>query len=91
MHPAGGGNRMAVFIEVKDLSLEFDGVKVLKNINLTINEGEVLGILGRSGSGKTVLMHVLRGVEEYEGISGQVIYHLVMNSQDSISSICITS
>ncbi len=67
---------MAVFIEVKDLSLEFDGVKVLKNINLTINEGEVLGILGRSGSGKTVLMHVLRGVEEYEGISGQVIYHL---------------
>ena len=67
---------MAVFIEVKDLSLEFDGVKVLKNINLTINEGEVLGILGRSGSGKTVLMHVLRGVEEYEGISGEVIYHI---------------
>lgn len=67
---------MAVFIEVKDLTLEFDGVKVLKNINLTINEGEVLGILGRSGSGKTVLMHVLRGVEEYESISGQVIYHI---------------
>jgi methyl coenzyme M reductase system subunit A2 len=67
---------MAVFIEVKDLSLEFDGVKVLKDINLSINEGEVLGILGRSGSGKTVLMHVLRGVEEYEGISGSVIYHL---------------
>ncbi|MDW7732891.1 MAG: methyl coenzyme M reductase system, component A2 [Methanolobus sp.] len=67
---------MAVFIEVKDLSLEFDGVKVLKDINLNINEGEVLGILGRSGSGKTVLMHVLRGVEEYEGISGEVIYHL---------------
>ncbi|WP_406660462.1 methyl coenzyme M reductase system, component A2 [Methanolobus sp. ZRKC3] len=67
---------MAVFIEVKDLTLEFDGVKVLKNINLTINEGEVLGILGKSGSGKTVLMHVLRGVEEYESISGQVIYHI---------------
>ncbi len=67
---------MALFIEVKDLTLEFDGVKVLKDINLTIDEGEVLGILGRSGSGKTVLMHVLRGVEEYEGISGEVIYHL---------------
>jgi methyl coenzyme M reductase system subunit A2 len=67
---------MTLFIEVKDLTLEFDGVKVLKNINLTINEGEVLGILGRSGSGKTVLMHVLRGVEEYVNISGQVIYHV---------------
>ncbi len=67
---------MALFIEVKNLTLEFDGVKVLKNINLNINEGEVLGILGKSGSGKTVLMHVLRGVEEYENISGEVIYHL---------------
>ncbi|MBC7085375.1 MAG: methyl coenzyme M reductase system, component A2 [Methanomethylovorans sp.] len=67
---------MAVFIEVKNLNLDFDGVKVLKDINLTINEGEVIGILGRSGAGKTVLMHVLRGVEEYESISGQVIYHL---------------
>lgn len=67
---------MAAFIEVKNLNVDFDGFKVLKDINLTINEGEVIGILGRSGAGKTVLMHVLRGVEEYESISGQVIYHL---------------
>ena len=67
---------MSLFIEVKNLSLSFDGDEVLKNINLSINEGEVLGILGRSGSGKTILMHVLRGYEEYEGISGEVIYHL---------------
>lgn len=67
---------MAALIEVKNLNLDFDGVQVLKDINLTINEGEVIGILGRSGAGKTVLMHVLRGVEEYESISGQVIYHL---------------
>jgi methyl coenzyme M reductase system subunit A2 len=67
---------MTALIEVKNLNLDFDGVQVLKDINLTINEGEVIGILGRSGAGKTVLMHVLRGVEEYESISGQVIYHL---------------
>ncbi len=67
---------MAAFIEVKNLNVDFDGFKVLKDINLTINEGEVIGILGRSGAGKTVLMHVLRGVEEYESMSGQVIYHL---------------
>ncbi|MGP8323990.1 MAG: methyl coenzyme M reductase system, component A2 [Methanosarcinaceae archaeon] len=67
---------MALFIEIKNLHLEYEGVKVLNNINLNINEGEVVGILGRSGSGKTVLMHVLRGVEEYNSISGEVIYHL---------------
>ncbi len=54
----------------------FDDVDVLKNINLTINEGESVGILGKSGAGKSILMHVLRGVEEYKRISGQVIYHV---------------
>ncbi len=67
---------MGLFIEVKNLTINYEGVQVLKNINLSINEGEVVGILGRSGSGKTILMHVLRGVEEYENISGEVIYHL---------------
>ncbi|MCD4703882.1 MAG: methyl coenzyme M reductase system, component A2 [Methanosarcinaceae archaeon] len=67
---------MSLFVEVKDLTIAYGGTKVLKNINLNINEGEVVGILGRSGSGKTVLMHALRGAEEYEDISGSIIYHL---------------
>lgn len=67
---------MVAFIEIKDLTVSFDGIQVLKNITLSINEGEVIGILGRSGAGKTVLMHVLRGVEEYKEITGSVIYHL---------------
>ena len=67
---------MGLFIEIKNLTIDYECVQVLKNINLTINEGEVVGILGRSGAGKTILMHVLRGVEEYENISGEVIYHL---------------
>lgn len=72
---------MAVFIEIKNLTVEFDGTRVLKNVNLNINEGEVVGILGRSGAGKTVLMHVLRGVEEYKNASGEVIYHLAKCSK----------
>ncbi|MCQ1534240.1 methyl coenzyme M reductase system, component A2 [Methanosarcina sp. KYL-1] len=67
---------MPVFIEIKNLTVDFDGVKALKNVNLTIGEGEVVGILGRSGSGKTILMHVLRGTESFENISGEVIFHL---------------
>ncbi len=67
---------MPVFIEVKNLTVDFDGLKALKNVNLSINEGEVVGILGKSGSGKTILMHVLRGTESFENISGEVIYHL---------------
>lgn len=69
---------MSVLIEIKDLSVGFDDVDVLKNINLTINEGESVGVLGKSGAGKSILMHVLRGVEEYERISGQVLYHVAL-------------
>ena len=67
---------MTLFIEVKDLRVGFDGVDVLKNINLDVNEGEILGILGKSSAGKSILMHVLRGVEAFDDISGNVIYHL---------------
>ncbi|HEY3361300.1 MAG TPA: ABC transporter ATP-binding protein, partial [Methanosarcina sp.] len=42
---------MPVFIEVKNLTVDFDGHKALKNVNLSINEGEIVGILGKSGSG----------------------------------------
>ena len=54
---------MAPLITVKDLSKEFDGNPVLKNINFEMEEGEILGIIGRSGAGKTVLMHLMRGVD----------------------------
>jgi methyl coenzyme M reductase system subunit A2 len=37
---------MQVFIEIKNLALDFDGLKALKNVNLIINEGEVVGVLG---------------------------------------------
>lgn len=68
---------MPVLIEIKDLRVGFDGVDVLKDINLKIDEGEILGVLGKSSAGKSVFMHVLRGVEKFEDISGEVVYHLV--------------
>ena len=71
-----GHDNLAPFIEIRDLTVQFGDVEALHNINLTIEEGESVGILGRSGSGKSVLMHVLRGVESFPGISGSVIFHI---------------
>jgi len=64
------------FIEVKNVTKKFDNEPVLKNINIDIYEGEVLGVLGRSGSGKSVLLNMLRGIPEYEPDEGEVIYHV---------------
>ncbi len=71
-----GHDSLAPFIEIRDLTVRFGDVVALRNINLVIEEGESVGILGRSGSGKSVLMHVLRGVESFPGMSGSVIFHV---------------
>ncbi|MCG7855144.1 MAG: ATP-binding cassette domain-containing protein, partial [Methanoregulaceae archaeon] len=66
---------MKPLITVENLCMDFDGKRVLDNISFEIGEGEVLGIIGRSGAGKTVLMHLIRGVEE-PPTSGSIIYHI---------------
>jgi len=65
----------APLITVENLCMDFDGERVLKDISFEIAEGEILGIIGRSGAGKTVLMHLIRGVEQ-PPTSGRIIYHV---------------
>ncbi len=67
---------MSVLVEIKNLTVEYDGDKVLDDISLDIEEGEMIGIIGRSGSGKTVLLNVLRGLDDTIPATGQVIYHV---------------
>jgi methyl coenzyme M reductase system subunit A2 len=66
------------FITLKNISKSFNGVEILKNINLKIEEGSTLGILGRSGSGKSVLINMLRGTKEYKPDSGQIIFNIAV-------------
>jgi methyl coenzyme M reductase system subunit A2 len=63
------------FISVNELSMDFDGTKVLKDVSFEVPEGEIIGVIGRSGAGKSVLMHLLRGVEQ-PPTSGSIVYHL---------------
>jgi methyl coenzyme M reductase system subunit A2 len=65
----------APLITVDNICMDFDGSHALRNISFEIAEGEILGIIGRSGAGKTVLMHLMRGVEQ-PPTSGRVIYHV---------------
>ena len=65
----------APLITVDNICMDFDGTHALRNISFEIAEGEILGIIGRSGAGKTVLMHLMRGVEQ-PPTSGKIIYHV---------------
>ncbi|MFY0618519.1 ABC transporter ATP-binding protein [Shimia sp.] len=49
-------------IEIKDLKLSFGAVEVLKDLNLTISQGEFLVLLGSSGCGKSTLLNCIAGL-----------------------------
>lgn len=56
-----------VLLEVKNLNVTLDGSLILSDLNLSVDEGEFLTILGPNGSGKTVLVKALLGLLSYEG------------------------
>lgn len=61
---------MSQVIEIRNLSFAYGGKKVLKNISLTVGRGEMVGILGPNGSGKTTFLKILSGV--LRGVEGEV-------------------
>jgi len=51
---------------VKDYEVCSEKRRVLDHIDLTVEDGEILGITGRSGSGKSTLLRIIRGVEPFD-------------------------
>ncbi|WP_435230814.1 ABC transporter ATP-binding protein [Pseudopelagicola sp. nBUS_20] len=51
-------------VEIRDLDLHFDDIKVLQKLNLDIHEGEFIVLLGSSGCGKSTLLNCIAGLLE---------------------------
>ena len=58
-------------LKIENITKNFPGVQALKNINISIEEGEVHAIVGENGAGKSTLMHIIAGV--YKPDSGRII------------------
>ncbi|MEU8251388.1 sugar ABC transporter ATP-binding protein [Nonomuraea sp. NPDC048916] len=61
----GGGGRapgeLRPILEIRNLAKHFGGVRALNGVDLTVNSGEIHGLLGQNGSGKSTLIKVLAG------------------------------
>lgn len=49
-------------LEVKDLSVYYGVIQALKGISFSVNEGEVIALIGANGAGKTTTLHTLTGI-----------------------------
>lgn len=58
---------MSHALEVRDLTISFDGAPVIEDLSFTVGEGDSLAIIGPTGSGKTVLFRALIGAIPYKG------------------------
>lgn len=59
-------------IKVENVRKTFDGLEVLKGIDLTVEKGDVVAILGPSGSGKTTLLRCINFLEKADG--GRMVF-----------------
>ena len=61
---------------IENVTKTFDGHVSLNNVSAKLTAGQILGLIGKSGAGKSVLIHILRGNDDYKPDSGRVLYNL---------------
>ena len=75
-----------LILSMTDIRKTFSGVAVLDEVELNLNEGECLGLLGSNGAGKSTLIKILSGIYSKDkgtiSISNKVVN--IKNSSDSI-------
>lgn len=67
-------NLNSPLLDIKNLQVSIDGNKILKDLNLTINKGEIHAIMGPNGSGKSTFSKVLAGHPSYSVLNGEILF-----------------
>lgn len=70
-------------IEIKNLNFTFGNTQILKNINISINENEIVSIIGSSGVGKTTLFNLIAGILELQ--EGEIKVNNSLNYKNKVA------
>jgi len=60
-------------LEIKDLSVSYGAIEAVKGISLTVNDGEIVSLIGANGAGKTTTLHAITGLVPAQ--SGSVMFN----------------
>ena len=64
---------MENIIEVKDLTKEYKNIKAVDNLSFEVKKGEILGLLGPNGSGKTTTINCILSLLNYQNGSIKIL------------------
>jgi branched-chain amino acid transport system ATP-binding protein len=60
------------FLEIKDLTMRFDGLLAVDKLSMEVQEGEIVGLIGPNGAGKTTIFNMISGV--YKPTAGKIVF-----------------
>ncbi|MGN1344174.1 MAG: ABC transporter ATP-binding protein [Traorella sp.] len=75
-------------LEVKDLNVHYGVIHALKDVNLVVNDGEIVSLIGANGAGKTTLLHAISGILKIS--SGSIELNGVELNKKSAKDIVIS-
>src|SRR5690554_6324813 len=64
---------MTTLLEIEDVSLLYGRIKALHGISLTVNEGEIVALIGANGAGKSTTMRAISGIRPIA--SGRIVFN----------------
>lgn len=62
-------------LELHDFHYSYGNIHVVKGINLTVEEGEMVTLIGANGAGKTTTLQTISGLTDAKGIGGEIIFN----------------
>ena len=68
-------------IEIKNLSKKYDDKLVVKDVSFSVKQGEIVGLIGKNGSGKSTILKSIAGLLQYH--EGEILYNGVNCKEDS--------
>jgi polar amino acid transport system ATP-binding protein len=74
-------------LRIENLSKSFGPLQVLKGINLKVEHGDVIAVIGRSGSGKSTMLRCINGLEKFESGAIEVAGHRVLHAGKALRAL----